>query len=203
MKRLLSTLGLPLLSLAFFSLSASAQSVVDMSFEQNPLFTLSTYDVTAAIVDVPLTLGGDLVVAGGSGTYAYRWYNAEGTLSTEREYMVLHGGDYMLDVTDQCDCLQTVTFHISGEATDLSGINAPSLQGAVRYDGTAHVIRYGAEARVQQATVFSADGRLVRLATACDAPLTATSIDDQPAGIYIVQIQTADGALYTQKLTKR
>lgn len=192
-----------LLPLFALGLSVQAQSVIDMSFEQNPLFTLSTYDVTAAIIDVPLKLGGDVVVAGGSGTYAYRWYNAEGTLSTEREYLVLHGGDYMLDVTDQCDCLQTVTFHISGEATDLSGISAPSLMGAVRYDGAAHLIRYGAEARVQQASIFAADGRLVRIDTACGQPLALTSIDDQPAGAYIVQIQTADGVLYTQKILKR
>ena len=49
----------------------SAQTVINLDFRQNPLFEISTDNVTAALPGdgTSLKLGADLTIKGGSGTY--------------------------------------------------------------------------------------------------------------------------------------
>lgn len=98
----------------------TAQSVVKMNVAQNPLFEVSTNYVTVSVPDSDsAVLGGDLVIAGGSGNYTYRWYDAAGAqLGTEPTLAITHGGVYYLDVKDTCDCLQTVQFNVQTAGID-------------------------------------------------------------------------------------
>lgn len=151
----------------------SAQSIVNIKVTQNPLFTVSTNDVTLSIEDSPITLGGDVVVTGGSGSYAYRWYTDAEELGTESTLEVDQPGEYYLDITDTCDCKQTVVFHIS----NTNGIDAVNI------------------ADVVQVAVFTVDGKLVQVAKGAYPDLSSL-----PSGSYIVQRTTRKGQTSSTKV---
>lgn len=185
-----------LLSLVLLPTSLHAQTVVSMSLQQNPPFEVSTHEVAAILGGTPLTLGGDVVVTGGSGNYTYRWYTAEGTLSTDRELTVSQSGEYQLDITDQCDCLQTVIFRITAS----TGIQTATDQPLATYDGST--LTFATDKGILQATLINAEGRLVRVATNYDHSLRSLSVADLLPGLYILNITLCDNTIYSQKFIK-
>lgn len=89
-----------------------AQSVVDMSFVQNPVFGVSTESVFLNFVAPGMTLGADLVITGGSGTYSYEWQKDNTVLGKESTLYISTPGIYTLKINDTCDCELTVTFNV-------------------------------------------------------------------------------------------
>lgn len=153
--------------------SAHAQAIVNMNLKQNPVFGVSTNDVSATMDGQPLTLGADVVITGGSGTYSYRWYKGATELGTSATLEVRDPGEYALDVKDQCDCLQTVLFHITGTA----GIDAITADKAV------------------QTVVFTLDGRMLQVND-------GNSITPLPQGQYIIKQVDAEGRIASKKITR-
>ena len=102
-----------------------AQSVVKIPVAQNPLFEVSANNVAVSVPDggAGATLGGDLVISGGSGHYTYRWYDgSDVTLGTESTLSILSPGIYYLDIEDTCECLQTIEFNVTTASIDDPGI---------------------------------------------------------------------------------
>lgn len=191
-----------LIMFALASFMANAQTVIDMTFVQNPLFEVSTNDVTASLDHGPICLGADVVITGGSGTYAYRWYTTDGqTLTTDSSLEVTEAGEYLLDVTDQCDCLQTIAFHITGQVP--AGIHNLRAAEVISYDAASASIRFSTDAAIYQACIVAANGRLCRVATAYDAPLLHLDLSALTPGAYIVQAILSDGNVLTHKIIKK
>lgn len=169
MKKFLALVAMFLLTIG----SANAQAIVNMNLKQNPVFGVSTNDVSATLEGQPLTLGAEVVITGGSGVYTYCWYMGSTVVGTSATLEVTEPGEYTLDVKDQCDCLQTVKFHIAG-TSDISEI----ALGAVK-----------------QTVVFTTDGRLVKVAE-------GNAIATLPRGQYIVKMVDAEGRVVSKKITK-
>lgn len=173
----------------------TAQTVVNLHFTQNPLFEVSTHEVTAAIPDgaSTLTLGADLAVAGGSGTYTYLWTDGAGDeLGRDATLQVSAPGVYNLTVSDQCDCSHDVVFDVT-----TAGIDAAEADGiAIVVSGRTLWIE-GGEAR--QATVFTTGGRMVLLETPA-APSSSVSLSGLEQGIYVAQVVLTDGRVVIRKV---
>jgi len=170
-----------------------------MSFEQNELFEVSTNEVSAAIEGTPLLLGADIVVTGGSGTYTYRWYTERGFLTDQPTLTVGEPGEYYLDVSDQCDCLQTVAFHISGTSglTQTDAVNF--TYGPNPTQGTIH---FNTPIPITQVSVFSERGTLCSLFTNRHE-IKTVDLSQLPPGNYILHILFADKRLSTHKIIRK
>lgn len=179
---------------AFLSPGAVAQTVIDLRFAQNPLFEVSTNSVAAALPGdgTPLTLGGDLTVAGGSGTYTYLWTDGSGAkLGDDATLAVSVPGTYLLTVSDQCDCTHEVTF-----AVEPAGIDAATVADIrIFTDGTDLHIE-GAEA--SQVTVFTPSGVMAALFTPA-TPLSVFDLGSLQPGVYVIQILTTGNSLLIYK----
>lgn len=194
--------ALLLIMFALASFMAHAQTVIDMTFVQNPLFEVSTNDVTASLDQGSLSLGADVVITGGSGTYTYRWYTTDGqTLASDSSLEVTAAGEYLLDVTDQCDCLQTIAFHITGQVP--AGIHSLRAADVISYDDTSATIRFSSDAAIYQACIVAANGRLCRVATAYDGSLSHIDLTTLTPGAYVVQAIMSDGNVLTHKIIKK
>lgn len=160
----------------FGTQQCKAQSVVNMSVKQNPLFSVSTNDVSAVLDGQPLTLGADVVITGGSGVYTYQWYKGSEKISTASTIQIGEPGEYSLDVKDQCDCLQTIAFHITGTA----GVEAIAVDD------------------VKQINVFSLNGQLVKVinSSKCD-------LESLPQGQYIINMVSTDGRVSVKKVNNK
>ncbi len=150
-----------------------AQALINMGFEQNPLFGVSANDVTAVIDGTELQLGADIVITGGSGNYTYRWYTATEELGDGATLTVAEPGEYAVDISDECGCVQTVAFHI-GDAAGMSGVPASG---------------------VKQTAVFDESGVLVKV-------FNGASYDSSSlrSGVYIVNKTGADGKVSVSKI---
>ena len=172
-----------------------AQTIINLDFKQNPLFEVSTNNVNAALPGdgTTLTLGADLTVAGGSGTYTYEWTDSQGmTLGNEPSVTISDPGYYILTVSDQCDCSQEVRFNV-----EAAGIDATTIPGVSIVTNGSNVIIEGTESI--QASLFSPAGVMTALHTPT-APTTTFSFSDVAPGVYLIQIVTVDNSIITQKI---
>lgn len=194
MKSIYLTGAILTIASTFLSQKADAQTVIDLRFTQNPLFEVSTNSVATALPGdgTPLTLGGDLTVAGGSGTYTYQWKDTSGaTLGSNATLAVSTPGTYLLTISDQCDCAQEVTFSV-----EAAGIDATTVTGIrIFTDGTDLHIE-GAEAT--QATAFTPTGVMAALFTPTD-PTSVFDLGSLQPGIYVIQIVTTANSLLIYK----
>ena len=196
MKRFLTAVSSVLVTL----FAAYSQSVVEMHLPQNPLFEVSTNTVNAGMPEgsASMTIGADLVIKGGSGTYAYRWYTAAGEeLGKEATLTITGIGTYLLDVTDTCDCLQTVEFKVS--TASINDVEAPALQ--ITPNPTRGYIELSAPA--VQLTATDMAGRLAALIDAAGETFTSADLSRLSAGTYIVAVTDATGNVFTTKLIKK
>lgn len=192
MNKLLATLAI---IAAACAPQLSAQTIINLDFRQNPLFEISTDNVTAALPGdgTPITLGADLTVKGGSGSYKYEWKNAAGTLLGESSSLTVDSpGSYVLTVSDQCECSHEVLFNV-----ETSGIDAAVIPGVCITVSGSEIIIEGTEA--VQASLFSPSGTMTSLLTP-DAPTSRLSFADAAPGIYILQIVSTDNTVITKKI---
>lgn len=178
----------------------SAQSVVRMPVEQNPLFEVSANHVNvSASGDNGITLGADLVIKGGSGTYSYRWYSsADRELGNEPTLAVSGPGVYMLDITDTCDCMQTVEFNVTNAG--VADIEYGSLvlspnpsDGPVAVDGFDAV----------QIAVVGMSGRMELLVDRSGYVIREFDVSDLARGQYIVTLSDSEGHVAVARLIKK
>lgn len=194
-----------LTSIAMFIAAAGvcgAQAVVKMSLQQNPLFEVSTNAVNIAAGDssVGLTLGGDVVVRGGSGNYSYRWYTAtEPSLGIESTITVYKPGIYLLDITDTCDCLQTVEFNITFAGVAIvDGRQTPVLSPNPTF-GPVNIAGFNAV----QVAVVGMSGRVECVVDRNGLPIDNFDIGMLPAGQYIVTLSDSEGHVSVARLIKK
>ncbi len=179
---------------ALCSPRAAAQTVIDLGFKQNPLFEVSTNSVAAALPGdgTPLTLGGDLTIAGGSGTYTYLWTDATGAkIGDDATLSVSAPGTYLLTVADQCDCSHEVTF-----AVEPAGIDAATLTDIRIFTHGTELHLEGTEAL--QLTVFNPAGIMAAILT-YSIPTSTFDLGSLQPGIYVIQILTTDNNLLIYK----
>ena len=182
MKKLLSAIAI-----AALPLSASAQAIVSIPVNQNPVFEVSTNHVEVTVPDSndDIILGADVVITGGSGSYTYRWTDQRGNdLGTESELHVSEPGLYTLDIADTCDCLQTVTFNVATASLDeIAGsiltISPNPSEGFIRIDGFDPV----------QITAVNMSGHLAATLTSPDGThIHEADLSTLPSGIYLLTL---------------
>lgn len=188
------------LALAASWFACVGQSIVSMPVVQNPLFQVSTNEVHATFPDdlSSLTLGANLVITGGSGTYSYRWYdNAGNELGHESTLEVSAPGSYLLDVTDTCDCLQTVSFNLS-----LSGVDEiHASEVSIRYDSLCGRIDIAGFDPVQLCAM-DMTGRLAAVIDHGGMVFHTADLSSLPGGVYIITLTDSRGSVTSMKLIK-
>ncbi len=172
---MLKKITLFLLLLAVFAVESQAQSIVNLNLKQNPLFSVSTNEVVAVMEGKEIVLGADIVISGGSGNYTYRWYTSDGELGTDKYLTIQKTGEYLLDIKDECDCMQTVAFHITG--TD--GVDNVPVDAIV------------------QTVVFTVNGRLVKVSKG-----SVVDTSSLPNGVYVINRVGKNGKIDVRKFVK-
>ena len=181
------------------SLMLSAQTRIPMPVSQNPPFEVSTNEVTVEFAAPQMTIGGDVIVAGGSGTYSYRWCRGSEEISTEAVLTIEEAGVYDLYISDTCDCLQHVTFTV--QAASVEGVGGDTV---ALYPNPVTDYLTISGLRLRQVCVVSMAGALVAV-HGDFAPGTATQVDmtSLPAGEYVVNCVTENRDVITAKIVKK
>lgn len=190
---------------AFLAIGANqtfSQTVIEMPIAQNPLFEVFTDNVNTTLPGegATLSLGADLIVKGGSGEYTYRWYTPDGAeLGNESEITVNAEGIYMLDISDSCDCMQTVAFDITTAGVNDALMGSftvspnPTTDGYVEFSGVSPV----------QLTVVSLSGALCAYIDNGGEPFTSADLSMLAPGNYILTVTDSDGKVYTSRIIKK
>jgi len=170
---------------AAFGIS-SAQSIVAIpAFDQNPVFSVSATSVFLSFSGEKMTLGGDLVISGGSGTYTYEWTAADKVLGSGPTLEIASPGKYILSISDACDCQKTVIFNVTGQG----GVSDASSNSFRVYPIPA-VDRLTVEARngknMMQVSVTSMDGRMVIFSPVENKSKCNVNVSELPAGMHVV-----------------
>lgn len=182
--------------------AGNAQSLVEMTVRQNPLFEVSTNYVNTALTDEmgSVTIGGDIVVKGGSGTYSYIWYSPSGaSLGTDRTLTVTERGLYRLEISDTCDCTQSITFDVN-ETGGVDAVSLPVLN--VSPNPTSGYIEFNGCDAIQL-TAVSMAGQLVALIDGEGAPFRSADLGNLSAGTYLLVVTDTAGKVYTAKIIKK
>ncbi|WP_027449273.1 T9SS type A sorting domain-containing protein [Xylanibacter brevis] len=170
-KLLLSVMMMMVLGAA----SAVAQTVIPVKVDQYPPLKAVAETVTVDVSQGAITVGSDVSVEGGDGSYTYLWTNAAGQqVGNQKTYEINHWGNYYLKVTDGHGCQVSVMF----TATDPAGIAATDIQD------------------VQQIKLFDLKGRLVK-----NTRSITTYTDGLQNGTYVLCRIYADGTESVQKIT--
>lgn len=198
MKKLTSALSAIILT----SSAANAQSLVEIPIKQNPPFEVSTNHVSVGLDANPgtLTIGGDIVVTGGSGSYSYHWYTPAGTeLGTDRSLTVSSLGTYLLDIKDTCDCIQTVNFQVM-DGAGVRGVEVENLivspnptDGYIGFNGV----------EIVQLTAVNMGGQLSALIDGDGTAFTSADLSQLPSGNYVLLLTGADGKFYASKIIRK
>jgi len=161
------------------ALPLRAQTVINVPLEQYPPLTVLAEQVTVDLPPEGFTLGSDLVVTGGDGTYTYTWTDAEGnTLSQSPTLTITNPGSYFLTVTDGHDCRVSTQF----TATPGTGISNAQAEAP-------HSIR-----------LFNLKGQLLSTFTGTSAR-AAKPTYGLPTGVYIECRYYKDGHSDIRKIT--
>ena len=156
-----------ILMLVIGALDASAQTVIPVKVDQYPPLQVVADNVQVEIPEGGITMGSDVSIDGGDGTYAYLWTNAKGEqLSTQKTFTIMRPGDYFLQVTDGHGCQVSVKF----TATGTVGIEPVNMQD------------------VSEIRLLDTAGRLLAKSQG-----HRTAIDRLPAGSYILCLVCTDG----------
>ena len=184
-------------------LSMSSQSIVELNLakNQNPIFEISTNEVSLAFPGNEdfLVIGADIVIKGGSGEYSFRWYNEQGEeLGNEKTLEITLPGIYRADISDTCDCLQTVTFDIS----EASVYDIKPEKFFISPNPTNGLIKiYGIDA-VQLTAVDSA-GKLVFIADHEGDIFNEADLSGLTPGLYFISVKDIYGNLFTDRIIKK
>lgn len=112
----------------FISMVTNAQTIIDISIEQNPPLKVVAENVTLNIPPSGLNIGSDITVEGGDGNFSYIWTDSNGRiLDTKKSLFITAAGDYYLQVTDGNDCKVSTRF----SATVTNGIDVLNSDKAV------------------------------------------------------------------------
>ena len=180
----------------------AAQSVVKIDVVQNPLFEVSTHSVSLPFPDgtTSLTIGGDLVVKGGSGNYSYRWYDTAGTtLGTSKVLTVNNEGLYLLDIEDTCECVNTIQF-----AVGVSSVNTAITHQNISISpnptpGPVEIAGFDAV----QLSAVSMSGRVEAIINYDGAIIRQADLSHLSGGQYIIVLTDAEGNTTMSKLIKK
>ena len=189
-----------LLSVVVASGFIVAQTRIEMPVKQNPPFEVSVSEVILDFTAPSMTLGGDVVATGGSGSYIYRWYNGEKEIGTDATLVITEPGEYKLDIKDACDCLNTVIFSVKS-----ASVEGVETEGFALYPNPVKdklTIKAG-EIDLRQVNIVPVSGRLLLVAIDFDQK-DANEIDlsSLPGGEYIVNCVVGDNNVITRKVIK-
>lgn len=155
----------------------NAQTVINISFTQYPPLKANAQTVSVEVPAEGITIGSDVSVEGGDGSYTYKWTNAAGqTLSTEKTLTIVQGGDYYLVVADGHQCQVSVHFVV----TATEGIAPIQMEG------------------VSQIRLFNTKGQLVKTTTS-----TADYAEGLAPGTYVLCCTYSDGSVVVRKIRQR
>lgn len=177
-----------------------AQTRIEMPVKQNPPFEVSVSEVILDFTAPSMTLGGDVVATGGSGSYIYRWYNGEKEIGTDATLVITEPGEYKLDIKDACDCLNTVIFSVKS-----ASVEGVETEGFALYPNPVKdklTIKAG-EIDLRQVNIVSVSGRLMLVATDFDQKgENEIDLSSLPGGEYIVNCVVGDNNVITRKVIK-
>ena len=189
-----------LLSVVVASGFIVAQTRIEMPVKQNPPFEVSVSEVILDFTAPSMTLGGDVVATGGSGSYIYRWYNGEKEIGTDATLVITEPGEYKLDIKDVCDCLNTVIFSVKS-----ASVEGVETEGFALYPNPVKdklTIKAG-EIDLRQVNIVSVSGRLMLVATDFDQKdENEIDLSSLPGGEYIVNCVVGDNNVITRKVIK-
>lgn len=161
------------------ALPLCAQTLITVQMEQYPPLQVMAETVTVDLPPEGITLGSDLVVTGGDGSYRYAWTNASGqALGQSSTLAITAPGTYFLAVTDGHDCSVSTQFTV-----------APST-----------AVKAPATAQLRQIRLFDTKGQLVKTITPTGAHAAAHDLG-LPAGVYVECSIYSDGRSDVRKIT--
>ncbi len=191
MRRVLFILGF----IVVFCGTALSQSVINMPFEQNPVLSVSSETVYLQLSGEKMQLGADLVITGGSGTYTYKWENADVVLGTEATIEITEGGTYILTITDTCDCSVEVSFIVKDAGvSELSELVFDVYPIPAKNYMTVEA--KGAK-RISQVAIVSMQGRVVSVSPEINASKTQIDVQDLVDGEYVLNCVYDDKTVET------
>lgn len=185
------------------SVPSFSQSIVEMKVaqEQNPLFEVFANDVNLSINDSSpeAELGAGIVIKGGSGSYSFRWYTEdENELGSDETLTITSPGIYLVDISDTCDCLQTIRFNVSpASVNDIDQDNITvypnPTQGLIHIKGSETI----------QVTGVDMAGRLVLLIDREGEIIEEADLSSLPSGIYFITLTDVYGKKNTFRIIKK
>ena len=163
-------------------LTAAAQNFIPIVVQQYPPLTVVAHTVVLELPQEGATLGSDLTVEGGDGTYSYLWTDADGhTLGTSSTLHIDRAGSYYLKVTDAHLCSVSTLFTATTS-------NAVILSYQVK---TAPVRIHTLD---MAATMVK---KLTDIAPGMSANIAALQL---PSGVYLVNYIYGDGTALTKRI---
>ena len=177
----------------------NAQTLITMPVKQNPPFEVSVKEVFLEFVAPSITIGGDVVVTGGSGSYSYRWYSGSDKIGDDALLTIEEAGVYDLYIDDTCDCVQRVSFivtpsSVEGVGTDFAGVYPNPVDDRLVISGIKAV----------QVNILSIAGQLESVyADFGDEEQIELNVSALPAGDHIVNIVTSEHKVVTKKIVKK
>ncbi len=160
------------------ALPLCAQTVITVQLEQYPPLQVLSESVNVDLPPEGITLGSDLVVTGGDGSYNYLWTNASGEeLGQATTLNVTAPGTYFLKVTDGHQCIVSTQFTV--------------------LPGTA--VKAHKDENLSQIRLFNTSGQLLKTITGTAA--SSSQAFGLPAGVYIQCRIYKDGHSAVSKIT--
>lgn len=177
----------------------SAQTYIAMPVSQNPPFGVSANEVYVEFVPPTMTIGGDLVVTGGSGSYTYLWKHGSTEIGREASIEISEAGVYELNISDACDCLQRVVFTVNPASVEGVGTSEVSV-----YPNPASDRLTVSGMSLVQVSIVSMSGKLVAVHSGFGRDARADiDVSGLPAGEYIVNLVGENHKVVTRKIVKQ
>lgn len=174
---------------------ATAQSVVTIPLRQNPPLCVIAETVTVDLPSTPITIGADVTVSGGDGTYTYKWTDSQGTvIGSASTLTITTPGEYYLQVTDGGQCAVTTKFTATS-TNAISAVNAGFL--ITRQGDNVHIVTPQPATEVR---ILNSSGMLLRRyrqqgnATTLNFPLP------RQHGIYIIAVAVKGGNAIVKRI---
>lgn len=163
--------------------TAYAQSVVTIPVLQYPPLSVIAENVTVELPTEGLTIGSNVSVSGGDGTYTYEWTDGNGTvIGTTSTLKISSAGEYFLKVTDGAGCSVSTKF----TATSTNGISA--IEAGFKMTILSDMLHIESSIPVTEVRLLNVSGMLVKQYRPIK---NSTSFDcrlPQQHGIYIIAV---------------
>lgn len=185
-----------LLLLLFMLSTAYAQSVVTIPVLQYPPLSVIAENVTVELPTEGLTIGSDVSVSGGDGSYTYEWTDGNGTvIGTASTLKINSAGEYFLKVTDGAGCSVSTKFN----ATATNGISAIETPFKITLQG--NILHLQSSIPITEVRLLNLSGMLVKQYQPDNNSTSFSCTLPQQHGIYIIAVVVKGEKAIVKRIT--